>query len=265
MLTAYFDDSGTHDPSDVILWSGVFGNEYQWAFFSDLWARKLADPSPGKPPLGRFHMTECQAATGEFSGWSRTATDFLVHELSDIIIRAGLWSCCTAVSRKDWDELVVGDDFRGAWGDAEQHCIIGCFSSTTQWAEKNGHGNMAFIFDDRPHRNDQVKKMFDIFRRGHTAKASTTALDTITFITSAAFIPLQAADLFAWEQYQFANDALKSGSKVPKRKQLARIMKQNRVFLRFVNRAEIKRMFATEFANPEKVAAIARDMKLDFS
>ena len=79
MLTAYFDDSGTHLNSDLVLWYGVFGNSFQWAHFDDLWAAKLKEPSPGKPALSRFHMAQCQAADAEFAGWSRTATDFLDH------------------------------------------------------------------------------------------------------------------------------------------------------------------------------------------
>jgi hypothetical protein len=81
MLTAYFDDSGTHPDSEVVLWYGLFGNHFQWAHFDNLWAAKLGEPSLGKPPLSRFHMAHCQAGDGEFLGWNRTATDFLVHEL----------------------------------------------------------------------------------------------------------------------------------------------------------------------------------------
>jgi hypothetical protein len=72
MLIAYFDDSGSHTDSDVVIWNGLFGNHYQWRLFNELWEAKLKDPSPGKEPLKRFHMFECQNSLGEFSGWSRT-------------------------------------------------------------------------------------------------------------------------------------------------------------------------------------------------
>src|SRR6266508_867733 len=86
MLTAHFDDSGTHDNSEVVVWAGLFGNEHQWKYFEELWRAKLAEPSPGKLPLSRFHMYDCQQLDGEFAGWNRTATDFLVHELGGIIL-----------------------------------------------------------------------------------------------------------------------------------------------------------------------------------
>ena len=91
MLTTYFDDSGTHDDSDVVIIAGLSGNQYQWEAFENAWRAKLENPSPGKPPLSRFHMYECQNALNEFAGWGRTATEFLAHELGQIIIRNGLW------------------------------------------------------------------------------------------------------------------------------------------------------------------------------
>jgi hypothetical protein len=44
MVFAYFDDSGTHSQSDIVLMAGVFGYVNQWEYFSELWAQKLADP-----------------------------------------------------------------------------------------------------------------------------------------------------------------------------------------------------------------------------
>lgn len=107
MLTAYFDDSGTNPNSDMVLWSGLFGNNYQWEHFDRLWAEKLKKPIPAPPakePLKRFHMAECNASDGEFLRWSRTETDYLVNELVDIIIKCGLCSDAATISRKDWDD-----------------------------------------------------------------------------------------------------------------------------------------------------------------
>jgi hypothetical protein len=84
MLTVYVDDSGTHSASGVVLFAGLIGYPNQWDMFSELWAKKLAHPSPGKDALRRFHMVECQDARGEFAGWNRIATDFLVYELIQI-------------------------------------------------------------------------------------------------------------------------------------------------------------------------------------
>lgn len=265
MLTTYFDDSGTHDASDVILWSGLCGNQYQWEYLNKRWRQKLFQPSPGKPEIHKFHRTDCHNSTNEFAGWSRTATDFLVRELADIIIESGVWNRGCAVSRRDWDELVKGD-YQIAWGDAEQHCIMMCFDMAVAWAkEHTTDGHMAFVFDNRPHRNAQVEKMFNIYRRAHYQERR-PEIESITFTSSARFLPLQAADLLAWEQYRYMLDFLNSGSDLntPKSRPLQRVLDTGRMDIRIRNRTEIQRMLAGPHGNPERVAKIARQMEMDF-
>ena len=83
MLRPHFDDSGTHTggktgPSKIVLVAGIFGTEARLDSLDRNWRKIIADPIDGsRPPLKRFHAYDCDNSIGEFSGWSRTETDFL--------------------------------------------------------------------------------------------------------------------------------------------------------------------------------------------
>jgi hypothetical protein len=110
MLNAYFDDSGTHDQSSIVLLAGVFGTEAEMTSLERMWQKHLDRPLDGlKPPLTRFHMTDCQGSRGEFEGWSRTETDYFCHQLQTTIIDSGVSAYGIGCARKDWDDLVTGD------------------------------------------------------------------------------------------------------------------------------------------------------------
>jgi uncharacterized protein DUF3800 len=249
MLAAYFDDSGTHDGSDIVLMAGVFGFPNQFDLLSKLWASKLADPCPGKVPLTRFHMAECQAADGEFLGWKRIETDFLVHELGSIILRSGIYGFGGAIARKHWEELVTGD-VRQTTGDAETMCIINCFSKTVAFANEFAPGHdVAFIFEDRPQKKQNIEKIFSIYR-GFREAAGRASVSSLSFSSSRKMLPLQVADLFAWEIYQdsLATLAGRAEEEGPHRQQLFRLMKGGRVRVEFCGRESVRQLTQVKIA-----------------
>jgi hypothetical protein len=254
MLIAYFDDSGTHTNSDVVIWNGLFGNHYQWEYFDKLWAAKLQAPSPGKGPLKRFHMTNCYAGDGEFLGWSRTATDYLVHELVDIILQCGLYSNGAAISRRDWDDLVTGN-LRTALGDAEGYSLRMAFVRALKWAREMGSNNLAFVFDGRKEREKEGKRLFELFEHFSKIESAAVAPISLEFPDSYRTRPPQGADLLAWHQYRYAIEYLKSGGKTEaaNSKELQRLSKSGRVTVGIAMRSAMKEWSHSKLATRRRL------------
>ena|SRR5437763_810390 len=79
VLSACFDDSGTHTTSPFVVMACVIGSEAQWALFQSDWKARLLQPLPGKPPLRKFHMTDCVNRRGEFQGYSEPEVDLVIE------------------------------------------------------------------------------------------------------------------------------------------------------------------------------------------
>jgi hypothetical protein len=237
MLSAYFDDSGTHDQSQIVLLAGVFGTEAEMTSLEWLWRQELDRPIDGtKPPIKRFHMTDCQGSRGEFEGWSRTETDYFCHRLQTAILESGVAAYGMCCARKDYDDLVTGD-MRAILGDPEGFCVRNCFVKAIEWAKASTFDpKMTFVFDDRPHRKRENMVVFDAFQR----QIPYPHLVGISFMTSHDVLPLQAADMIAWELYQHANDILVEGLRAPRRQQFLKFGQKLGPGVRFIGQIALR-------------------------
>jgi hypothetical protein len=254
MLTAYFDDSGTHDPSQIVIIGGLFGTEAQWATLEDAWGKLLAVPLEGqKPTINRFHMTNCYNSTEEFAGWSRTETDYFCRQLQDIIIASGVAGYAIGCLKSAWDELVTGDA-RVCLGDAEGFCVRSCFVEAVDWARQHStEPDISFVFDDRPRRKSENRILFDAFQR---SELSPPSLVGISFITSHKIFPLQAADMVAWEFYQYARTLIQAGRDMERRPQIYRLVQNVRYRFLFGYRSNIESIVASLWQDGAKTVEL---------
>lgn len=67
LLTAYIDESGTHDSSDYMIMGGFVGRLGQWYAVDKVWKKLLK-----KYNLTHFHAVDMRHGNGEFRGWDNS-------------------------------------------------------------------------------------------------------------------------------------------------------------------------------------------------
>lgn len=215
-----------------------------------------------KNPIRRFRAFDCHNSLNEFAGWTRTETDYYWHQLETVILESGVMPYGIACARQDWDDLVTGE-IRAIYGNAEQMCIKNVFVKALQWAEQNTFDPlMSFVFDSRPSDvQKEVQIVTHAFQTGRPGQRPSVV--GAAFLSSYQILPLQAADLIAWELYQFAND-IHDGATVPGkplRKQLQYLLANKPDFqAQFATRQSIKQIidYVIATAPPGMLSAGAR-------
>jgi hypothetical protein len=154
--------------------------------------------------------------------------------------------------------LITGD-LRTALGDAEGYSLRLAFVRASKWARSMGANDLAFVFDRRQEREKEGKRIFQLFE--HFAQIEPTAVRPVsfTFADSYRILPLQAADLVAWHQYQYAIEYMKSEGKLegPTNRQFKRLAKDGKVKQGIALRSAIEKMVAMEIGNERKIARAA--------
>jgi hypothetical protein len=233
--------AGRMNNQTLFLWPGFSGPRAGWGVWTRIWKRHLDSPLCGrKERISRFHAYDCYQSVGEFTGWTRTETDYFRHQLRTVIIESDVAAYGIACSRKDYDELISGD-LRGVLGDPEGLCINQCFVRSLGWVQANTFDpKMTFVFDNRP---SQVKRyagaVYDAFQAWVKAPPQLTGY---AFLESKDVRPLQAADLVAWELYQYVNAILIEGLTVPAQKEILHLSNNMNFNAQIANRESIVKL-----------------------
>lgn len=101
MLQAFVDDSGSEPQSPVFILAGHISTPEKWAKFADEWRDALAR-SPGAV---YFKASEAMSLRGEFSqskGWDDQTRDERVIELCEVIWRHATVAISAQMMHQDW-------------------------------------------------------------------------------------------------------------------------------------------------------------------
>jgi len=239
MLEFYYDDSGTHADSDVVVWGGVAGHVHFMNELSAAWNAQLATPCEGRPPIKKFHSVDLMHGWGEFEGYSEPERNLTRRNFRKIILDAGLSVLSYGIAAKAWHEELNGVAKIALR--SPEHTILSLAVAGGCEAAIKEKMPVAFVFDAGCATRTDIP----------LAVANGIELAKIDpDLVSSGISPvmgnagLQAADLVAHETYRLFCDFLATGQANPE-PHLARLRDGAHDFqARWIGRNEITNMIA---------------------
>lgn len=188
VLVAYMDEFGIHDNSPVLTVAAYVARPKDWRAWTKKW-------NAAKRPIRVFHAVDCANLKGEFKGWDGADRDKFVAKLLPVIANGGL------------DGVVIGihmDEFRKAAGDnTEVRDFIGnpyaaCFLWVVSVVIKKPNlykRRIAFFHENNDYKEEALRHFDELKKIGNP----NDALMSIAFGSKDDYIPLQSADILAYE------------------------------------------------------------------
>lgn len=197
LYTAYFDESGTHDDSEVVAVAGFVANPSQWEQFSEDWQAALNDCCS----LEYFHMSDFESRHGPYESWTDAERKDRLNRFLDIIQKHAQQSIGFVIPKGSFD-LLMSDRAKEVCGDAYGLAAIGCWHKLAITArDPRVDGVLEYVMESGARGGGALLKI--VAERSEDVEwLDSTRILSLSFRDKRAFPPLQAADILAYELYK---------------------------------------------------------------
>lgn len=204
LLAAYFDETGTHGESELVLIAGLLTQGDIWKGFEAAW---LAQLKVFEVPY--FHGAECEDGRGIFAALDRPLRNLLSEGLAKVIANHRPIPVMSSIFRADWDRFKNGP-IGQRYGDPYNLCFENCVRQAVTWCHLHSpNETVALIFERQTNFSVTADKLFQAYKSNVIWGRQLTSL---TFADPLDYPPLQAADLLAYEQTKALQAARKGAS-----------------------------------------------------
>ena len=208
-LAGYFDESGTHAGSQIVVVGGLVSLTEQWLEFEKEWTSTLK-----KHNISVFHRTDLAGKYGEFTGWTQEREIALLVELIEVIARRAPFLIFHAVRTDDFE--VVKREFPSVKVSPYQMCceqtiacmnLIGNIGNVTIGTEP-----IQVFFEQGRKSNSETIQIYQEAIKYRQALAN-FSIGLISFGEKKCLPPLQAADFIAYEIYKYRKGQIEEPKK----------------------------------------------------
>ena len=209
MLQMFIDDSGSGGDSRFYILAGFKARVAVWEAFSDDWKAVL----DSDPKIAYFKMSEAESLKGPFKGFSKEQRNKKVNKFIDVIDGHDIWLTTVALPQQDYDQIIrpaSSQVYATPYLYAFMWIVMACAGHTRQFGQLSDLGKnelwntydpdnvekIDFIFDRQKPEEDDAKRHYELIR---TYAEWAPLVGSIRYEDEKQFLPLQAADLAAWQ------------------------------------------------------------------
>jgi len=218
MLAAYFDESGTHADSKILVLAGVISPVAQWEKLTRSWERVLSENG-----LPAFHTVDCAHRRNAFASWDAKACDALYRRLIQLTTRHVLWRTWSAILVPDYLQFFATENHDTARYIAYGLCAATSASRVRDLAINLGHkARIPYVFERGGLGGKFAARML---QDASDERARAFNIGALSIDSRDNLAPLQVADLHAYEVYKYFSDQIEESNRPVRRsfKELMRI------------------------------------------
>ena len=197
-------ESGIHDGSPVLTVAAYQAKPKEWRDWTKKW-------NAAKRPIKVYHAVDAANLQGEFEGWTAAERDKLAAKLLPLIGEAQLAGVVIGIHMEEFRRAIASHpELKEIIGNPYGACFHWVAGTIIRLANRFDLNERTAFFHEVNDYQEDARQSFKWIGKNINSAARVISL---TFGSKADFVPLQAADILAYE----ANKRFRDMSRKPRR------------------------------------------------
>jgi hypothetical protein len=219
MIEAFMNESGIHDGAHVCVIAGYWGSAKKWGHFESRWKEIIRDAN--EPSLKEFHSTEFWYSDGRrkgvFACWTDAKADQFISDLADCIVESRIFPTASTLVTADWEKLnrdermlltggyydLANEKWMHQGAPNKRYFLPFQFAVVHPAAYSSPGLHVHYVFDLNKQFKQHALNLFALMKTDPKMQCR-HRIGGLDFEIGEVAVGLQAADLFAYQNYQFS-------------------------------------------------------------
>jgi hypothetical protein len=197
VIKVAMDESEVDENTPVITVAAYVARPKLWRDWTERW-------NVAKRPIKVFHAADCANSHGEFEGWMAERRDPFVTRLLDVMEASDIPGVVIGLHKIEFLEAIQGrEDLRAIFGTPYTACFHWVTQTIINIANELGSlDRIGFVHECNDYQHEALDSFGWIKRNGNPAARAIG----IQFLGKEDYVPLQAADMLAYESNKRIRD-----------------------------------------------------------